>query len=529
MRFDERRFGILLHPTSLPGPWGIGDLGPQAHRFLDWLKASGTTIWQILPLGPTGYGDSPYQSFSAFGGNPYLLSPDLLIEDGLLGKAEARHPKFPADRVDFGWVIGWKLKLLQRAFDNFRRKVPSHIVKAVEQFRRDKLVRKWLDDYALFMAIKDAHGGAPWHTWDKGLRRREPPALKAARREHAERIEFHVFVQAMFDRHWQRLKKAAHERGIIIIGDAPIYVAFDSADTWANQNLFKLKATGEPTHVAGVPPDYFSATGQLWGNPIYRWDVMKKTGYQWWKERLHAVLRQVDAVRLDHFRGFEAFWQVRYGEKTAVNGKWVPGPRKDLFAALEAEFGRLPIIAENLGVITPEVEDLRRSFGLPGMKVVQFGWGVCSTNPVVPDPEGIHQPHKADRTDIVYTGTHDNPTSRQWWDEFASDGEKAHLRAYVGTEITAPHEELVRLAMKSHADTVIVPMQDVLGTGGEGRMNYPGRESGNWAWRMAKLPDKAQAKALHEKLLVFERASDQREVGERLIAKQSKARRARKP
>jgi 4-alpha-glucanotransferase len=529
MRFDRRQFGVLLHPTSLPGPYGIGDIGPSAHRFLDWLKAAGASLWQVLPLGPTGYGDSPYQSFSAFAGNPYLISPELLVKDGLLSKAEAKPPAFPADKVDFGWVIHWKVGLLQRAFDNHRRKPSPEIAKAIESFRRDRFIRTWLEDFALFMALKDAHGGAPWNTWRKELRACDPAALRAARREHADRIEFHVFLQALFDRQWQAVRAAAKERGIALIGDAPIYVAYDSADTWAHQHLFKLKANGEPTHVAGVPPDYFSATGQLWGNPIYKWDVMKKTNFAWWKQRLHAVLRQVDAVRLDHFRGFEAYWQVPFGESTAINGKWVPGPRKDLFAALEKEFGHLPIIAENLGVITPDVEQLRYDFNLPGMKILQFGWGVCSTKPLVPDPEGVHQPYKADRTDVVYTGTHDNPTSRQWWEEFAGEGEKAHFRALLNTTAEKPHEDFIRLALLSHADTVIVPMQDLQGVGAEGRMNFPGRESGNWAWRMSAMPDKKAAQSLHDQLLLFGRASDQREVGEKMIARQSKTQRARKP
>lgn len=529
MILQKRQAGVLLHPTSLPGAHGIGDLGPQATRFLDWMARAGFGLWQVLPLGPTGYGDSPYQCFSAFAGNPYLVSPELLAEEGLLARGDLRHPRFPAGRVDYGPVIEWKNAMLGRAFERFRARRPAKIARRLEAFRARKSVKGWLGDFTLFLALKEAHGGAVWNTWDKALRAREPRALAKARRDLADRIEFHTFAQFLFFDQWDRIRRQAHERRLFIVGDMPIYVAYDSADTWANQAMFKLRRDGTPTHVAGVPPDYFSATGQLWGNPIYRYDAMRRDGYAWWIARVRAMMEQVDYIRLDHFRGFEAYWEVPAGEKTAINGRWVRGPREALFEALERALGRIPIIAENLGVITEEVEDLRRRFGLPGMKVLQFGWGTLATRPLVPDPDCVFHPHKIGAEDVVYTGTHDNPTTVQWWEEFATPAEKALFRAYLGDDGSAPHETLRRVAFTSPAHTAILPMQDLLGLGAEARMNYPGRESGNWGWRMgAGAPTGGLARRLGEELLLYDRHVAQQERAAALLARQSEAERARK-
>jgi 4-alpha-glucanotransferase len=528
---DRRLAGVLLHPTSLPGSHGIGDLGHEAVRFLDWLHSAGFGLWQVLPLGPTGFGDSPYQCFSAFAGNPYLISPDLLVEQGLLTPAEARTPRLPADRVDYGPVIEHKMTLLRRAFERFRGGDFAAMRRRLTAFRRRETVAAWLDDYALFAALKKAHGGAVWNTWDKPLRKAQPRALEAARRQHADEIDFQVFIQFLFFDQWHALRAHAHQRGIQIVGDLPIYVAFDSADTWAHQELFKLTPEGQPTCVAGVPPDYFSATGQLWGNPIYRYDKMKRRGFRWWIGRMRSMLEMFDIVRLDHFRGFEAYWEVPAGEKTAVNGKWVPGPRHALFEALRnALGGDLPLIAENLGVITDQVEELREHFGLPGMKVLQFAWVPAGERPLVPDPGCVFQPHKVERRCVVYTGSHDNPTTRQWWDEFASPGERRLMQAYLGCDGRQPHEDLCRAALATTADTVILPMQDLLGLGGEARMNFPGREAGNWGWRMAKGAATAGlARRWREALLIYERHADQDGIARGLLARQTAADRARKP
>lgn len=483
MSIFRRQAGLLLHPTSLPGPYGIGDLGPGAIKFLDWMKAAGFGLWQVLPVGPTGYGDSPYQCFSAFAGNPFLVSPDLLVAEGLLARRELKTPDFPADGIDYGWVIHWKTGLLRTAFANYRAGKFPALRKRLAAFRRKSA--SWLEDYALFAALKAAHGGAVWNTWAKPLRSFDKRAVAAARRDHAEEIDFQAFIQFLFHDQWDRVRGAARERGITIVGDMPIYVAYDSADTWTNQKLFKLKADGSPTHVAGVPPDYFSKTGQLWGNPIYRWDRMKADKFRWWVARFRALLDTVDIVRLDHFRGFEAYWEVTAGEPTAEHGMWRPGPREALFAALSKALGKdLPIIAENLGVITDEVEALREKFGMPGMKVLQFAWGTKKAKLPTPDPTNGFHPHKIEPTSVVYTGTHDNPTTVQWWNEFASPQEKALFQAYLHTTGAEPHKDLIRAALASVGRTVLIPAQDLLGIGAEGRMNFPGREAGNWGWRL---------------------------------------------
>jgi len=504
---DKRQAGILMHPTSFPGPYGIGDLGPEAVAFLDWAEDAGFSLWQVLPLGPTGYGDSPYQCFSAFAGNPYLISPDLLAEAGLVAKADLKAPAFPKENIDYGWAIHWKMELLRKAFATFEGGKFDDLARRLAAFQRRATVKAWLPDYALFMALKQTHNGAPWIEWPKELRSGDEAALKKARKAHATEIKFQTFIQFLFFDQWARLREAARKRNIRIVGDMPIYVAYDSADTWAHQAMFKLREDGRPTHVAGVPPDYFSADGQLWGNPLYRWDVLKQRGFDWWIARFRSLLELVDSIRLDHFIGFQNFWEVAFGEKTARNGAWRPGPSDALFVALKQALGDLPVIAENLGEVTPEVEALRHRFNLPGMTILQFSWGVASTRPLIPNPNGDCLPHAVDENSAVYTGTHDNATTLQWWNEGARPAEKALLCAYLNTDGAEPHRDLIRAAWATPARTAIVPMQDVLGLGGEARMNLPGREAGNWGWRMKKgAATKAMAKDLRQQLLVYERA-----------------------
>jgi 4-alpha-glucanotransferase len=471
----SRASGILLHPTSLPGPFGIGDLGPEALRWVDFLAAAGQKLWQILPLGQTGYGDSPYQSFSAFAGNAYLISPERLAEDGLLEAADLQDfPAFPEDRVDFGPLIQWKLRLLDEVHRRFQAGTGSDAVrKEYTSFR--KAQAHWLEDYALFMALKDEHRGAVWNTWAPDLAARAPKALRAARERLAGPVDSQRFRQFLFFRQWARVKEHAHRRGVQTLGDIPIFVSYDSTDVWAHPELFLLDKKGRSTHVAGVPPDYFSPTGQLWGNPLYRWDVLEKTGYRWWLARFRAALHLVDRVRLDHFRGFQAYWTVPAGATTAEKGKWRSGPGASFFEVLEKELGGLPIIAEDLGLITPAVDRLRARFGLPGMKILQFAFGGKSDHKYLP--------HNYETNCVVYTGTHDNDTTRGWYEHGATPAEKDRLRRYVGRDGSGVAWDLMRLAFASVADTAIVPLQDVLDLGSEARMNQPGRAMGNWGWR----------------------------------------------
>lgn len=507
MKF-ERSGGILLHPTSLPGPYGIGDLGPQAYRFVDWLESTGCKLWQVLPLGPTGYGDSPYQCFSAFAGNPYLISFDGLIEDGLLTQDDFAHmPTFDASRVDFGLLIPWKLDLLGRAFSRFfialnetTRPARSNTndVNALEALVGEFAFfcsknASWLDDYALFMSIKEANGGGAWNEWSEELRKRRKSAMDKARKEHAKNILRYSFYQFIFFRQWNKLRAYANERGIRIIGDIPIFIAYDSADAWANPELFFLDEDSLPTVVAGVPPDYFSPTGQLWGNPLYRWEAHRKSGYAWWIERFRSVLELVDVVRLDHFRGFAGYYEIPFGAKTAEKGRWVPGPGSDFFETLSsaltvptegsgesADHARseipntLPIIAEDLGVITPDVEELRDRFGLPGMRILQFGFD-SAKNPFLP--------HNYIANCIAYTGTHDNDTARGWFDT-APQEERDFALKYLNTNGKNFVWALIRGVWSSVAVHAVAPMQDLLNLGGEARMNFPSKLGGNWEWRM---------------------------------------------
>ena len=479
MKSFSRAGGILLHPSSLSGPYGIGDLGPQAYRFVDWLDSTGCKLWQVLPLGPTGYGDSPYQCFSAFAGNPYLISFETLIEEGLLRQDDfATMPAFTPSRVDYGGLIPWKLDLLQKAFS----RLPSSAKdfrNEFEKFRADNAA--WLDDFALFMSLKEANGGGAWSGWERPLRRREPVAMEKARGDHQDDILRHSFYQFLFFRQWNTLRAYANEREIKIIGDIPIFIAYDSADAWANPELFFLDDNSLPTVVAGVPPDYFSRTGQLWGNPLYRWDVHKESGYTWWLERFRSVLNFVDVVRLDHFRGFAGYYEIPYGAPTAETGQWMTGPGKDFFTTISREFsengnGTLPIIAEDLGVITPDVVELREDFNLPGMKILQFGF-TGSDNPFLPHNYPTHC--------VAYTGTHDNDTAIGWLESAPSEERKFALR-YLNSDGSDFAWDLIRGVWSSVAEYAIAPMQDVLRLDTEARMNYPSRLGGNWEWRMTE-------------------------------------------
>ena len=467
-----RSSGILLHPTSLPNRYGIGDLGKSAYKFIDFLHNSGCKLWQTLPLGPTGYGDSPYQSFSTFAGNPYLISPDLLLEEDLLHPNDLKEElDFDNDLVDYGRVISWKLNLLERAFIRFERD-PKLGRRNLDIFREKN--SDWLEDYALFMALKEANGGGSWIGWDESLRNREKAALAKAREELKPAIDRFTFYQFLFFRQWDALRMYAKEKNIQIIGDIPIFVSYDSSDVWANPELFFIAEKKLPTIVAGVPPDYFSETGQLWGNPLYKWKKHKAENYVWWVKRMSAVLNMVDVVRLDHFRGFAGYWEVPAKELTAVNGRWVPGPGADIFERLKDELGGLPIIAEDLGEITPDVFELRDQFNLPGMKIFQFAFS-DENNPFLPH----HYPENC----VAYTGTHDNDTARGWY-ESASEYEKDFARRYLSVDGSDFAWDLIRSLWHSRANFVLAPMQDLLSLGTEARMNYPGRLGGNWGWRM---------------------------------------------
>jgi 4-alpha-glucanotransferase len=478
--------GILLHVTSLPGRFGIGDFGPSAYEFADFLFAAGQKLWQVLPLNPTGYGDSPYQCFSAFAGNPMLISLERLRDQGLLTASDLAHaPQFPEAVVDFGPVIEFRMATLRRAAQVFFADATRADRAAFDRFCES--ASAWLDDYALFMACKDAHHGTMWTEWDAQIRKRDPQALSDWSRKLTPEVEAFKYWQFEFFRQWEQLRTYCQQRGIRLMGDLPIYVAHDSADVWAHPELFYLDDQGRPTVVSGVPPDYFSATGQLWGNPIYRWSLFADTGYQWWIERFRGSLALFDLVRLDHFRGFESFWEVPASETTATNGRWVKGPGESLLSSLQNAFGELPIVAENLGVITPPVEKLRQQFGLPGMSLLQFAFGN--------DPQGpSFRPHNYTRDLAAYTGGHDNDTTVGWWSSqgggdstrTADDVRKEHdfARLYLNFhDDSAINWVLIHAVLASVADLAIVPLQDVLGLGSDARMNLPGKVSGNWRWR----------------------------------------------
>jgi 4-alpha-glucanotransferase len=482
MRF-ERSAGILLHPTSLPGKFGIGDLGNEAFHFINLLESAGQKLWQVFPLGPTGYGDSPYQCFSAFAGNPLLISPEKLFEDKLLTEEDLRNPpQSDPNKIDYGEIIDYKKSLLRKAFDIFKKKsleeekTFTHFCDANED---------WLRDFSLFIAAKEYYGGGLWTEWDKNLVMREPDALKEWSNKLADDILFQKFIQYQFFKQWKAVKKYANKKGIKIIGDMPIFIAYDSSDLWSHKELFTIDKEGNLEFVAGVPPDYFSKTGQLWGNPLYKWDVMEKDDFLWWRQRMNKILDLVDIIRIDHFRGFEAYWKIPGGAETAEKGKWIKAPGEKFFNTLREYMGRLPILAEDLGVITKQVEELRDKFEFPGMKILQFAFGTGM--------ERRFLPHNLVPNSVVYTGSHDNDTTRAYFEKEKNSDNDIYSHAqkyldYYGGDMVA---KLIRTAYASVADIVVVPMQDILNLGGEARMNFPGKLGGNWTWRFTweQVPD----------------------------------------
>jgi 4-alpha-glucanotransferase len=482
----QRASGVLLHPTCLPGQFGIGDLGKTAYEFVDFLERSGQKLWQILPLGPTGYEHSPYiMNFSTFAGNPLLISLESLAEEGLLDANTLTPLPEQGDaayaRVQFDQVIPYKFKFLQQAFDRFQ---PTPDYEAFCQAQA-----WWLDDFVLFMALLEAHDYKPWNQWESSIARRDPVALQAQTAQLQEPIKFHKFLQFKFFSQWAQLRAYANGKSILIVGDVSIYVCHNSADVWASPESFKLDPeTYEPAFMAGVPPDYFSATGQLWGNPVYDWDKLEQTNFLWWINRFKATLLYVDIVRVDHFRGFEAYWQVPAGETTAMNGEWLKGPDAKFFEVLEAAVGNLPVMAEDLGIITPEVEALRDRFQFPGMKILQFAFGNGSEN--------LYQPHHYVSNCVVYPGTHDNDTAIGWWTT-ASEAEKQHVAEYLGyasvDQVQEISWEFIRLALASVADLAILPLQDLLSLDGQARMNDPSINEGQWRWRFTQLELLSQA------------------------------------
>jgi 4-alpha-glucanotransferase len=467
---QRRKSGVLLHPTSLPGSGGIGCFGDDACRFIDFLHKAGQSLWQVLPLGPTAYGNSPYSCYSAFAGNPLLISLEALVAEGDSAGRKLK-AELPAERVDYKSVEQYKMQELCKAAASF--------FAAGGQSRKEEFwhfcdTTFWLHDYALFMALKEHFKGKSWNHWPEPILKREPAALSSWSEKLGSAIGEQKYLQWQFARQWRKLKAYANAQGVSIVGDLPIFVAFDSADVWANPHLFHLDQKGMPTFVAGVPPDYFSKTGQLWGNPLYNWERMESEGYGWWIARMSNDLSLYDMVRIDHFRGFEAYWEVPRGEKTAKHGRWVKGPGESLFHALHNALGSLPIIAEDLGVITPEVEALRDRFGFPGMKILQFAFGS--------GPENPYLPHNHDRACVVYTGTHDNDTTAGWFASLKAKEQKGVL-TYLDREAGDIVWQLVKTAFASVADYTIVPMQDLLELPSSARMNVPGVAGGNWSWR----------------------------------------------
>ena len=472
----ERSSGILFHPTSLPGKYGIGTLGKEAYAFIDFLKKSKQKLWQIFPLGPTGYGDSPYQSFSSFAGNPYLIDFDLLIEAHLLSEEDLKDIFFGDNEeyIDYGAIYNQKYPLLRKAYENFKSSDNNEMKGSLENFKREN--SSWLNDYSLYISLKNHFNGLPWNEWAQDIKNREDAAMHHYRSELADDIEYHNFIQFLFFKQWGDVKRYANENGIKIIGDIPIFVAADSSDAWANPEIFLFDEERKPVKVAGVPPDYFSATGQLWGNPLYNWEKLKETNYSWWVERVRANLSTCDIIRIDHFRGFEAYWAVPYGDDTAINGQWEPGPGIDLFNAIKSQLGELPIIAEDLGLMTQGVIDLREATGFPGMKILGFAFDSGEENDYLP--------HTYTRNCVVYTGTHDNDTLVGWFQK-AKEEDREFARNYLNSRADEEiHWDAIRGAWSSVASMAISPVQDFLGLGSEARINTPGVAAGNWQWRL---------------------------------------------
>jgi 4-alpha-glucanotransferase len=477
MKFP-RASGILLHPTSLPGRFGIGDFGEEAYRFADFLVASAQSLWQILPLGPPDHGGSPYSSYSAFAGNTRLISPEKLFEEGLLTRDDLdAAPSLPTERVDFAQAGKIKDAFLEKAFARFQASGNAELCIKFEEFAARNA--SWLDDYALFRALRNAHAGAAWTEWDRSLALREAAALNQSRGELRSQIEAQKFFQYLVFKQWLDLKGYCNSGGIRLIGDIPMFVAHDSADVWANPDLFKLDENGKPTFVAGVPPDYFSATGQFWGNPLYDWDLMRRDGFKWWIDRIRATLQLVDVARIDHFRGFAACWEIPASENTAEHGQWVETPGRELFAAVRSELGELPIIAEDLGMITSDVHKLRDELGFPGMRVLQFAFNS--------DPDNIHLPDNYESNVVAYTGTHDNDTTVGWLESLTEENEERNFcLSYLNSDGREINWDFIRAVLASRADTAIISLQDVLGVGSEGRMNLPNSVDGNWRWRVKR-------------------------------------------
>ncbi len=472
----ERSSGILLHITSLPGKYGIGTMGAEARHFVDFLVQSGQKLWQILPLGHTGYGDSPYQCFSAFAGNPLIIDLDKLVEQGLLESGELPiDEEFPGHEVDYGKVFNYKYALLEKAYHRFQADADPKHVQSFKTFCTGNAW--WLDDYALFMALKIHHGGKAWTRWDKQIKVRNEAAVQRYGEHLSSQVNYYRFLQFIFYLQWLELKSYANINNIKIIGDIPLYVAFDSADAWANPEIFDFDKKMNPQTVAGVPPDYFSETGQLWGNPIYNWNYLKEHGFKWWIDRIKANFLLYDILRIDHFRGLAAYWAVPYGEKTAVKGKWIDAPGKAMLKAVYDALGQKPIIAENLGVITPDVEEMREEFGMPGMKILQFAFDSGEENEFIP--------HTYDTNSVVYTGTHDNNTTVGWF-HGSSAQDRQHMHDYFCLDENDPAWSFIRLAWSTVSAIAIAPMQDILRLGEEARMNFPGKSPGYWKWRYTK-------------------------------------------
>ena len=499
MRF-ERSAGILLHPTSLPGKYGIGDLGKEAYNFLDFMEAAGQKLWQVFPLGPTGYGDSPYQCFSAFAGNPLIISPDILLEEGFLKESDLKNiPDFNPHKIDFGNLIKYKQSLLKKSFEHFKNN-SNRKEKSFQKFC-DKN-KEWLEDYSLFMALKEHNNGAVWSLWDKDLVTRKGSALKEWKEKLSDSVLYQKYIQFQFFHQWKNLKDYANKKEIKIIGDIPIFIAYDSSDLWSNKEIFTVDKEGNLTFIAGVPPDYFSATGQLWGNPLYKWKEMEKDDFLWWRKRISALLEMVDIIRIDHFRGFDAYWEIPAGSKTAEPGKWKKAPGEKLFKTIEKYLGKLPIIAEDLGVITKSVTELRKKFNFPGMKILQFAFGTGM--------EDRFLPHNYSQNSVVYTGSHDNDTTRAYFEKEKNNDNDIYEHAqkylnYYGNDIVG---ELIRTAYASVADIIIIPMQDILKLGSEARMNFPGKLGGWWSWRFAwNQVDPSLAAHYKDLTVLYERPS----------------------
>lgn len=471
----ERSAGILLHPSSLPGKYGIGDLGREAYNFVNFLEAAGQKLWQVFPLGPTGYGDSPYQCFSAFAGNPLMISPEVLLGEGFLVEDDLNEiPEFDHGKIDFGELIKYKHKILKKSFDHFRND-PKGKEKLFNSFCAKN--EDWLKDYALFMALKENSDGAVWSSWDKEIVTRKETVLLQWEEKLSDYVLYHKYIQFQFFQQWKNLKEYANKKDIKIIGDIPIFIAYDSSDLWSNKEIFTVNEEGSLTFIAGVPPDYFSATGQLWGNPLYKWDEMEKNDFLWWRKRISHQLEMFDIIRIDHFRGFDAYWEIPAGSKTAEPGRWKKAPGEKFFSTIKKYLGELPIIAEDLGVITKSVRELRDKFGFPGMKILQFAFGTGM--------EKKFLPHNFTQNCTVYTGSHDNDTTQGYFEKEKNNDNDIYKHAqkylnYYDNDIVG---ELIRVVYASVADIVIIPMQDILRLGSEARMNFPGKLGGWWSWR----------------------------------------------